>query len=208
VRLPARLLRIGDAPPVWEALGFAVDASGALALGGLRVELTGEGGGIRGVGVEGLRAAAPDGLPIGAGAPGAPAPDCHPIGAIAVDHLVAFTGSLERTVAALVAAGLDHRPDGRGQTPLARAFFNLGTTILELAQGDDPPRFWGLTVVVEDLDAAAERLDARLGTPRDAVQPGRRIATLRRDAGLGLAMALITPRVRTRDRLDNRRRVR
>jgi hypothetical protein len=198
VRPPARLLRIGDAPPAWEALGFAVDTGGALALGGLRVELTGEGGGIRGVEVEGLRAAALEGLPIGPGAPGEPAPASHPIGALAVDHLVAFTGSLERTVAALVAAGLDHRPQPGGHAPLPRAFFNLGTTILELAQADDPPRFWGLTVVVEDLDAAAERLGARLGTPRDAVQPGRRIATLRPEAGLGLAMALITPRVRTR----------
>jgi hypothetical protein len=33
-----------------------------------------------------------------------------------------------------------------------------------------------------------------LGDIRDAVQPGRRIATVRREAGLGVPVALMTPR--------------
>ena len=36
-------------------------------------------------------------------------------------------------------------------------------------------------------------LDGLLGEPRDAVQPGRRIATLRKEAGLGPAIAFMTP---------------
>jgi hypothetical protein len=82
-----------------------------------------------------------------------------------------------------------------------QAFFNLATTILEVGEVQEPEapaRFWGLTIVVEDLAAALARLGPLLGTPREAVQPGRRIATMRRDARLGLAVALITPRVRTR----------
>jgi hypothetical protein len=47
---------------------------------------------------------------------------------------------------------------------------------------------------VADLDAAAERLGDRLGRARDAVQRGRRIATVRPEAGLGPPVALITPR--------------
>ncbi len=53
-------------------------------------------------------------------------------------------------------------------------------------------RFWGLTLCVSDIDAWAELLGERLGEVRDAVQPGRRIATVRREAGLGLPVALIS----------------
>ena len=55
-----------------------------------------------------------------------------------------------------------------------------------------PATFWGLVFVVADLDAAGAVLGDRLGPARDAVQPGRRIATVRREAGLGLPVALIT----------------
>jgi hypothetical protein len=57
-----------------------------------------------------------------------------------------------------------------------------------------PARFWGITFAVADLDACAELLGERLGSIRDAVQPGRRIATVRESAGLGLPVALITAR--------------
>jgi hypothetical protein len=59
-----------------------------------------------------------------------------------------------------------------------------------------PARFWGLAFTVADLDAIAERLGNRLSGPRDAVQPGRRIATLRGEAGIGPAVAFMTPAVR------------
>jgi hypothetical protein len=47
--------------------------------------------------------------------------------------------------------------------------------------------------VVKELDALASRLGDRLGSIRDAVQPGRRIATLRESAGLGQAVAFMSP---------------
>ena len=50
----------------------------------------------------------------------------------------------------------------------------------------------GLTT--EDLDAAASRIGpARIGPVSDAVQPGRRIATVRTELGLGVPVALMTP---------------
>ena len=52
-------------------------------------------------------------------------------------------------------------------------------------------------VFVDDLDATVAWLgpDA-VSAPRDAVQPGRRIASIRREVGLGLPVALMTPHVR------------
>jgi len=51
-----------------------------------------------------------------------------------------------------------------------------------------------ITLVVTDLEAAAAAMGELLGDIRDAVQPGRRIATVRRDAGLGVPVAFMTPR--------------
>ncbi len=58
----------------------------------------------------------------------------------------------------------------------------------------DVAAFWGVVVDVEDLDAACARLgEDRVSGPRDAVQPGRRIATVREHVGLGVPLALMTP---------------
>jgi hypothetical protein len=185
----AAVIELGDAPAAWARLGFAPDAAGDVTLGGVRLQLTGRGGGILGVRAEGLTADRPDGLPLLRDAPArAGVPAAHPNGATAVDHVVALTGSLTRTAAALTAAGLDLRrttDDGR------MAFLRLGPTILEVVErGGDPPRFWGLVVVVGEL----EGLGPLVGAAKDAVQPGRRIATVSREAGLGTALALMTPR--------------
>jgi hypothetical protein len=48
-------------------------------------------------------------------------------------------------------------------------------------------------VIVEDLDAACDVIGSeRISPPKGAVQPGRRIATIRADVGLGLPVALMT----------------
>jgi hypothetical protein len=47
--------------------------------------------------------------------------------------------------------------------------------------------------VVEDLDRLGGELGERLGEPRDAVQPGRRIASLRTEAGVSPPLAFLTP---------------
>ena len=114
-----------------------------------------------------------------------------------VDHVVALTPDLDATVRALTAAGLDHRRTREAGDGVRQAFFLVRPTLLELggpAPDLDAPAFWGLTVVATDLDAAARQLGDRLGPVRDAVQPGRRIATLRPEAGIGAPLALISPR--------------
>jgi hypothetical protein len=192
----ARELVIADEPGAWERLGFAPDADGTLALGELTVRLAGHaaGSGLVALRVEGLRAERPDGLPVVAAAAGAPraAVAQQPNGATAIDHAVVFTDDRDRTAAALAAAGGDvRRRGGPPDLPAPMAFVRFGALIVEVAQAGGPARFWGLTIVVPDLDALAGPL---VGSARPAVQPGRRIATVKREAGLALALALITPR--------------
>ncbi len=207
-------LTIADPPAAWSALGFAVDGD-ACELGDVRLRLAGEGAGsglalwsLRGV--EGTEL---DGLPTAlseAAPPGETAP--HPNGVTAIDHVVAITPVLERTVAALEAAGLDLRRIREEPTPAGaprQAFFRLGATILEVVQepdeaiergggADRPAFFWGLALLAPDLDATVAHLGDRVSDVRPAVQPGRRIATLRRSAGLSLPVALITPQTSAR----------
>ena len=80
---------------------------------------------------------------------------------------------------------------------MRQIFFRLGPVILELVgppapDGDGPARFWGIAFTVTDLDATARYLGDRLGTVKDAVQPGRRIASLRKEAGLALPIAFMS----------------
>ena len=148
-----------------------------------------------------------DGLPTERSEEPVPEPaPVHPNGVERLDHVVAFSGDLDRTVSSLRGAGLDLRRLREGPTPagsMRQAFFRLGETILEVvehppdvpaaADRDAPSRFYGLAFLVDDIRPAAELLGDRLGEVRDAVQPGRRIATVRREAGLGLPVALMTP---------------
>jgi hypothetical protein len=186
---------VGDPPGPWAALGFAVDA-GAIAVGGVRIVPAGGPPGLRELRLRDLREERPDGLPL-TGAPELEIePAAHPNGASAIDHVVAVTDDAARTSTALAAAGLPLRRVRQApESDAVQAFHLAGTLIVEVVEAAGrAPRLWGLVVVVADLDAAADRLGDRLGAPRDAVQPGRRIATVRRAAGLSLPLALMTPR--------------
>jgi hypothetical protein len=134
-------------------------------------------------------------------------PPAHPNGVTAIDHVVAVSPRLDRTVAALQAAGLELRRIREQPTPVGaprQAFFRLGAEILEVIQEPDavlardggaerPATFWGIALRVADLDAICATLGDGASEARDAVQPGRRIASLRRSAGLALPVALMTP---------------
>ena len=199
-------LATGDGPAAWEAVGFAV-ADGAVQVGSVAIDLTGEGEGLTGWTLRGVAPQAHrnvDGLPTAfrEDAPAA-APE-HPNGATRLDHVVVFTPDLERTLGALREAGFEvrrTRDAGTPQRPMRQAFLWAGDVILEVGgppepSGDGPAALWGLVVVVPDLDATAQHLGAHLGTPRDAVQPGRRIATVRRESGVTVPLAFITPHQR------------
>lgn len=181
----ARAILTGGDPAVWRRLGFAVEEDGSARVGGLRVVTGADELRVEAAGLEGER---PDGLAI-VGTDAVPVePGDHPNGALAIDHLVAFTDDLDRTSAALELAGAPLR---RRADPMA--FHRLGALVLELVQTGAQPSLWGFVVVVPDLDACAGPL---LGTPQPAVQPGRHIATVRPEAGLPVALAFMTPQPR------------
>ncbi|HYI37159.1 MAG TPA: VOC family protein [Thermoleophilaceae bacterium] len=192
-------------PDAWTAAGFTVE-SGSVTLGAVRIELRGADAGRGLLGWD--FAAAPTGPLDGLPEPGtatAPAPvGPHPNGITAIDHVVAFSPDLERTVPALEAAGLDLRRRREGPTGAGsarQAFFRVGEVILEVVEhppqareaGDvaAPARLWGLALLTPDIDATAAAAGALMGPVKDAIQPGRRIATFTREAALGVAVAVI-----------------
>jgi hypothetical protein len=199
-------LLIADEPARWEALGFELDGD-RCQLGAVRLRFAGAsaGRGIVGWSLREISPSALDGLTSTASQTPMPAvAGAHPNGVDAIDHVVAVSPDLRRTVSALEAAGLAlrrirERPSAAGAP--RQAFFRLGAEILEVVQDpagasqpDRPARLWGLALRCGDLELTAAALGERLGEIRPAVQPGRRIATIRRSAGLSVPVALITPR--------------
>jgi catechol 2,3-dioxygenase-like lactoylglutathione lyase family enzyme len=227
-------IALADRPDAWAAYGFAVSGD-ACDVGAVRLRFAGG----RAGGASTVAARAGDHTPLGIlewslrgvasaalsprdGLEGLPtrvshAPHrepapAHPNGVVAIDHVVAMTPDLDRTVAVLQAAGLDLRRVREQPTPAGaprQAFFRLGAEILELVQepgevlaraagrdpvgaAERPARFWGLAFLVDDIERTAARFAPHIGEVRAAVQAGRRIATVRRSAGLCLPVALIS----------------
>jgi hypothetical protein len=197
--LLAELVLGGPVAP-WAALGFTAQDD-TLRIGAVTLRFfQSEPPGIHGWALAGAQGGDIDGLATAHAEAVDPAPAAaHPNGARRLDHVVVFTPDLDRTFSALLAAGLDLRrvrEAGSAEHPISQGFYRLGEVILEVVgdvEPEGPARFWGLVVIVEDLDALAERLGEHLGAPREAVQPGRRIATVRESAGLGVPVAFMTP---------------
>jgi hypothetical protein len=192
-----RELWIADPASAWEALGFTV-VDGVVALDGVRLHVGEEGRGITAWAVKGVGVATVDGLETWTGyAPGELSGGVdHPNGVTGVDHVVVVTPDFDRTAGALAAVGMELRRV-RDAGGFRQGFRRLGPAILELVEVPDmrpgSAAFWGLTMIVSDLDALADRLGDRLRAIKDAVQPGRRIATLDRSAGLSPGIAFMTP---------------
>lgn len=200
-------LVVGDEPGAWAAVGFEVEDE-TCVVGQVRVRLAGTGEGLSGWSLRGVGDGDLDGLPTERSERPVPeSPPLHPNGITAIDHVVAISPDLDRTVVALEGAGLDLRRVREEPTPAGaprQAFFRLGAVILEVVQEppeaiergggpDRPAFFWGLALLGDDLDATVAGLGDRVSEIRPAVQPGRRIATLRRSAGLSVPVALMTP---------------
>lgn len=192
-------MRTGDSPDAWRAAGFAVEGD-VCSVGNVRIRLA--------VGGTGLRAWALRGLPEGitdfdgVETRGSSAPESepgiHPNGVTRIDHVVLMSPDVDRTAAALQVVGMEVRRE-RDAGAFRQLFFRLGPEILELVgpkeAGPGDASLWGVTFVVDDLDATAEFLGDRVGRVKDAVQPGRRIATLRgRAIGITPAIAFISER--------------
>lgn len=202
---------VGDPPEAWEAAGFAVDDDGTCRIGTVRVRLVGRDGGKRILGWS-LRDAPQarladgtlDGLPTALSTAKPATGAEHPNGATHIDHVVLLSPDLPRTTSAIEALGIEQRGERETASygaPMRQIFFRLGEVILELVGGTEPgegdPGFFGLAITVADLDAAAALLGEHLGNAKDAVQEGRRIATLRhRELGMSVATALMSPEPR------------
>lgn len=189
---------LADDPAAWGTIGLPTHALGALQLswvngtdGLVGWTLAGESGpaALDGIRTRWTRTATPADHDT---------PD--PLGVTEADHVVVMTPDVTRTAAALQDAGMRLRllrDAGTPERPLRQAFFRHGECRVEVvgpAEGVDdggPARLWGLTLVVADLDGAAAQLGQHASGPRSAVQPGRRIVTVRRSAGLSVPLALM-----------------
>lgn len=202
-------LAVAGEPDAWRAIGLIVDDDGMIPLIGTGLRIVDPRpdarGGIVGWGLSGVDGGL-DGSVIDGGLvthvvePAGPLFADHELGASGLDHVVVSTADLERTSTAIARATGCELKRVREVGTMRQGFHRIGPGGLivevvsrpEIAEG--PAHFWGLVVNVVDLDSACARIgDELIGEPRDAVQPGRRIATVRDGAGLGLPVALMTP---------------
>ncbi|HEY2180421.1 MAG TPA: hypothetical protein VGH09_01985 [Solirubrobacteraceae bacterium] len=217
-------LVLADEPDRWRALGFELEGDDGVRLGSVRVRLAGDEArsgsapAFLGWSLRDLLSSELDGLPttradVARTTPATQAsrgerPGGHPNAVTAIDHVVVMTPALDRTVGALRAAGLELRRIREEPTPAGaprQAFFRLGEEIVEVVQepheivagqggAERPARLWGLALLSSDLDRTVSALGEHAGEARAAVQPGRRIATVRRSAGLAVPVAVMSAR--------------
>ena len=217
-------IHVADAPDAWARAGFTVDSAGDAApccrVGGVRIRLVGShhGSGIVGWSLGGLPAGFSgelDGIATarsddcGAATASTPtevnpaAPAEHSNGVTAIDHVVLLSPDPDRTVAAMEALGEHPRRERRGELggqPIRQIFFRFGEVIVEVvgapaAAGDGPSTLWGITYDTADIDATAAFFGERTTPVKSAVQPGRRITTVRhRELDISVRTAMISAR--------------
>ncbi len=198
-------------PDAWRAVGFTVDDGGRCRIGTTDLTLTGGDGGFAGwtiagaiPGEDGL-----DGVATRVVTDATPVPEevatQHANGVTAIDHVVLATPDTARTFETLEAAGFTLRrvrDAGTPERPLRQGFFLFADVLLEVVGPPEPApgtaeaaaSLWGITLVAADLAVARASFGATLGAARPAVQAGREIAVVDRSAGLGVRVALMTPR--------------
>jgi hypothetical protein len=204
---PRRLtgLVVGDDAAAWRDLGLPV-VGDRLTVGGVTLRLAGSDGarGVLGWQLDPPVRDVVDGLsPADAIGPTDVPADRTTNGSgdavVALDHLVVATPDVDRTTAALAAVGLTHRRTvdaPHGDIGVRYRFLLLGTCVLELVgpaepAGTAPAIFGGLAFTAPDLDVFTEVT----GPPRAAIQPGRRIVTLRTEQhDVSVPIAILTPR--------------
>lgn len=186
---------VGGEPPAWEALGFAVVA-GVIPMANGAIEVDPAAAGPVALHIDGVDdlAADVDGVALRPGRTASPVE--HPNGCFELDHVVIMTPSIDVTSAAIERVlGLPQRRVRETET-VRQAFhrFDERGCIVELVERADieRPMLWGLVVNTVDLDGLVERAGDLVGPPRAAVQPGRRIATVRSAARLGCAVAVMS----------------
>ncbi len=198
-------VEVGDPPDVWARAGFSVDADAVCRVGAVRIRLLGSGRGIVGWSLSGLP---PDdvrfdldGIPTTRSGAVAVAPAEHANGVTTIDHIVLLSPDLGRTVELLATVGATPRRRRDGQLdgrPIQQIFFRFADVIVEVVgsaetASDGPSTLWGITYNVADIDATADYFGDRTTPVKQAVQPGRRITTLRHhELGMSVRSAMIS----------------
>ncbi|MEI8321869.1 MAG: hypothetical protein WCG49_02000 [Actinomycetes bacterium] len=118
------------------------------------------------------------------------------VGCLGVDHVVVRTNSLDITCAAITAAtGAPVKRIRDAGSGMQQAFHKLGSVVVEVVSAQEQvehTHLWGFVVNVSDIDAlSAFLVPDILGTPKPATQPGRRIASARSGAALGVPFAVM-----------------
>jgi hypothetical protein len=198
---------VADPADAWTRAGFGVDSDAVCRIGGVGIRLVGRG---RGTGIVGwsLRGLPPDssledldGVPTTRSGAVTAVSGPHPNGVIAIDHVVLLSPDLGRTVESLAGVGLVPRRERDGELGgrlIRQIFFRFGEVIVEVVgspetASEGPSVLWGITYVVADVDATASFFGDRTAPVKEAVQPGRRITTLRHDElGMSVRSAMIS----------------
>jgi|LakMenEpi03Aug12_release.lakeMendotaPanAssembly.Ray.scaffolds.fasta_scaffold169678_3 hypothetical protein len=178
-------LVVGGSPDPWEALGFAkLSSEGARTSFSLAdVELV----------VDTSLAAGSVDWRLADSAFHGPAGN---IGCLGVDHVVWRTNDLDATceeITRLTGAPRKRVRDAGGG--VLQGFHRVDNVVVEVVVGGTDiaaPHMWGFVVNVADLDAVCAFAGPDvIGVPKPATQVGRRIATARSMAGLGVPFALM-----------------
>jgi hypothetical protein len=208
---------VADPTDAWTRAGFSVDSDAVCRIGGVGIRLVGRsrGTGIVGWSLRGLPSDGSvhdlDGVPTTRSRPGGDigprssavtaTPGAHPNGVIAIDHVVLLSPDLDGTVESLAAVGVDPRRERDGELggqPIRQIFFRFGEVIVEVVgspgtASEGPSTLWGITYVVEDIDATALFFGDHTTPVKEAVQPGRRITTVHHhELGMSVRSAMIS----------------
>ena len=157
---------------------------------------------IDGLALEHVESSGDSVLPSAAQSSAPPSDDDFRLSVRSVDHVVVLADDVATTCAVIARdSGAQLRRMKQGDRG-TQGFHRWGSVILEVVErrlvDPDAPRgassYWGFVLTVENLDEAIAHLGPDvLGAARPAVQPERRIATVRRAANLGVPLALMTP---------------
>lgn len=124
-------------------------------------------------------------------------PNCrHPNHATHIDHVVLNTPHLPRTLQTLEDAGFILKRVREASQKMDQAFYRLGDVILEVVghpskHSDEPASLWGFICAVPNLEQTAVVVGEQLGSIRDAVQLGHKIATLTRNSPISVPLGFI-----------------
>jgi hypothetical protein len=193
-------IKLGADPQAWEAAGFTVNGH-ALAVGGVTIEFTAPVGGIECLVFDHLPEGVTDldGLPVKVGPALADAD--HENGVYSIDQVVIATPAFDRTAQVMRDMGLGFKREAVRETEdgteVRQGFVRSGDAVLEVVHAEnvtgEHAHGWGVGFITADLDKAIHDLEGLIGPPRQAIQPGRRLATIRRDANLGIPVILMDP---------------